>query len=141
MNSKSRRALLCFLALSGARPLSAQASLTGQWEGNLQLPNREMAISIDLAKTDKGEGVCNFGAVAQGVTGLRCDRLTVAGSKAKFQAPEAPGGPEVEADLENSGGLVGNLMVQGNAFQFNLKKTGGGEDRGGRGESGRGEAL
>jgi hypothetical protein len=112
------------LAAVGAGVLSAQTGLAGRWEGNLKLPDREMAISIDLARNEKGEWACNFGVVAQGVTGLRCENVAVAGNTAKFAVPEAPGVPEIEAALREDGTLAGRLSVQGNNFEFSLKRMG-----------------
>lgn len=120
----TRTALLCATALSGALALAAQSPLAGRWEGTLQLSNRGVGITIDLAQDGKGVWVGNFGVPEQGATGLRCEKLKIAGKLVKFSVPEAPGGPDVEATLQEGGALVGNLIVQGSAFQFNLRRTG-----------------
>lgn len=112
------------LLLAPAPALMAQTSLAGHWEGNVVLPNQEMAISVDLAKSDKGEWTGSFGVPSQGVTGLRIDKLEVNGENVKFIVPEAPGVPEFSGALKDDGRLALTLAVSGGSFPADLKRTG-----------------
>jgi hypothetical protein len=104
--------------------LMAQTSLAGHWEGNVVLPDKEMAITVDLTKSDKGEWTGSFGVPPQGVSGLKIDKLEVDGKNVKFSVPEAPGVPEFSGTLKDDGHLALNLSVGGGSFPADMKRTG-----------------
>jgi hypothetical protein len=104
--------------------LMAQTSPAGHWEGNVVLPNQQLAITVDLAKNDKGEWTGSFGVPPQGVAGLKIDKLVVDGKNVKFTVPEAPGGPEFSGALKDDGHLGLSLSVAGGNFPADLKRIG-----------------
>ncbi len=112
------------LLLTPAPALWAQTTPAGHWEGNVVLPNQEMAISVDLAKSDKGAWTGSFGVPTQGVTGLKMDKLEVDGKNVKFIVPEAPGAPEFSGAVKDDGHLALTLAVSGGSFPADLKRTG-----------------
>jgi hypothetical protein len=110
--------------LTPGQALMAQTSPAGHWEGNVALPNHEMAISIDLAKSDKGEWTGSFGVPSQGVSGLKLEKIAIDGKNVKFVVPEAPGGPEFSGSVKDDGHLALALAVSGGSFPADLKRTG-----------------
>jgi hypothetical protein len=118
-------ALLLGLALSTPGPaLMAQTSPAGHWEGNLVLPNMELAISVDLAKNGKGEWSGSFSVPSQGVSGLRLDKIQVDGRNVKFVVPDAPGTPELNGAVKDDGHLALTFAQAGASFLADLKRTG-----------------
>ena len=104
--------------------LTAQTSPDGHWEGNVVLPNQELTISVDLAKSDKGVWTGSFGVPAQGASGLKIDKIEIDGKNVKFTVPEAPGAPELSGTLKDDGHLALALAVNGQSFPADLKRTG-----------------
>jgi len=112
------------LLLTPAPALMAQTTPAGHWEGNVVLPDKEMAITVDLTKSDKGEWTGSFGVPTQGVTGLKIDKLEVDGKSVKFIVPEAPGAPEFSGAVKDDGHLALTLSVSGGSFPADLKRIG-----------------
>ena len=110
--------------LTPGQALMAQTSPAGHWEGIVSVPNQELTISVDLAKSDKGEWTGSFGVPSQGVSGLKIDKLEVDGKNVKFTVPEAPGGPEFSGSVKDDGHLALTLAVSGGSFPADLKRTG-----------------
>jgi len=110
--------------LAPAPALLAQTSPSGHWEGNVVLPNQELGIAVDLAKSDKGVWTGSFGVPAQGASGLKIDKIEIDGKNVKFSVPDAPGGPEFSGTLKDDGHLALTLAVGGGSFPADLKRTG-----------------
>lgn len=104
--------------------LLAQTSPAGHWEGNVVLPNHELTIAVDLAKSDKGVWTGSFGVPEQGATGLKIDKIEIDGKNVKFRVPEAPGTPEFSGTLKEDGHLALTVAQGGASFPADLKRTG-----------------
>ena len=66
----------------------AQAGPDGHWEGSFTVNNREIGISLDLAKNAKSEWIASMGLPSQNMTGLVVMDVAVNGKSVKFVAVE-----------------------------------------------------
>ena len=66
----------------------AQGSPGGHWEGTLKAENREILLSLDLAKNEKSEWIASMGAPSENAIGLVVKDLAVSGKSVKFMAVE-----------------------------------------------------
>jgi hypothetical protein len=66
----------------------AQAGPDGHWEGSYTVNNREIGISLDLAKNAKSEWIASMGLPSQKMTGLVVMDVAVNGKSVKFVAVE-----------------------------------------------------
>jgi hypothetical protein len=66
----------------------AQTALDGHWEGSYTVNNREIGISLDLAKNAKSEWIASMGLPSQNMTGLGVMDVAVNGKSVKFVAVE-----------------------------------------------------
>jgi len=66
----------------------AQAGPDGHWEGSYTVNNREIGISLDLAKNAKSEWIASMGLPSDNKTGLVVKDLVVNGKSVKFVAVE-----------------------------------------------------
>src|ERR1035441_2090272 len=61
----------------------AQAGPDGHWEGTLKVDNREVGLSLDLAKNEKAEWTASMGVPSENATGLVVKDLAIV----HFQGP------------------------------------------------------
>jgi hypothetical protein len=66
----------------------AQAGPDGHWEGSFTVNNREVGVSLDLAKNAKSEWIASMGLPSQNMTGLVVMDVAVNGKSVKFVAVE-----------------------------------------------------
>jgi hypothetical protein len=66
----------------------AQASPDGHWEGTFKVDNREVGLSLDLAKNAKAEWTASMGVPSENAIGLVVKDLAVSGKSVKFMAVE-----------------------------------------------------
>ena len=66
----------------------AQAGPDGHWEGSFTVDNREIGISLDLAKNAKSEWIASMGLPSQNMTSLVVMDVAVDGKSVKFVAVE-----------------------------------------------------
>jgi len=66
----------------------AQAGPDGHWEGFYTVNNREIGISLDLAKNAKSEWIASMGLPSQNMAGLVVMDVAVNGKSVKFVAVE-----------------------------------------------------
>ena len=66
----------------------AQAGPDGHWEGSFTVNNREIGISLDLAKNAKSEWIASMGLPSQNMTSLVVMDVAVDGKSVKFVAVE-----------------------------------------------------
>ena len=64
----------------------AQAGPDGHWEGTLKVDNREVGLSLDLAKNEKAEWTASMGVPSENATGLFVKDVAVSGQSVKFMA-------------------------------------------------------
>jgi hypothetical protein len=66
----------------------AQAGPDGHWEGSFTVNNREVGMSLDLAKNEKSEWIASMGVPSGNATGLVVMDVAVNGKSVKFVAVE-----------------------------------------------------
>ena len=76
------------VAVFFASLVCAQAGPDGHWEGSYTVNNREIGISLDLAKNAKSEWIASMGLPSQNMTGLVVMDVAVNGKSVKFVAVE-----------------------------------------------------
>jgi hypothetical protein len=66
----------------------AQAGPEGHWEGSFTVNNRELGVSLDLAKNGKSEWIASMGVPSGNTTGMVVMDVAVNGKSVKFVAVE-----------------------------------------------------
>src|SRR4051794_24349801 len=94
----------------------------GHYEGKLALPNREIQLTFDLDKTDKGW----IGSVSltPGPSGLTLDKITVEGDNIAW-AIAMPNAPSFKGRLDSGTSTIkGSLTSPAGELAVELKRTG-----------------
>lgn len=103
---------------------TAPATPAGHWEGTLEIPDQAMAVTIDLAKTDKGDWNGSFGAPEKGIKGFKLDKIAIDGTSVKFNVIGLPGNPEFTGTLKPEGKLSLAGAMVGASIPLEMKRTG-----------------
>ena len=107
----------------------AQAGPDGHWEGSYTVNNREIGISLDLAKNAKSEWIASMGIPSQNMTGLVVMDVAVNGKSVKFNAVELQG-RRCDLTLGPDGTMKGTMsapqdpMATQISMPVELKRTG-----------------
>jgi hypothetical protein len=110
-------AAVLFAALS-----CAQTGPGGHWEGAFAAGNREIGLTLDLARNDKAEWIASMGMPAQNATGLVVKDLAVNGNSVKFMAVELQ---MAKLDLTLADGkLAGTITGPSGSLPIQFKRTG-----------------
>ena len=110
-------AAVLFAALS-----CAQTGPGGHWEGAFTAGNREIGLTLDLARNDKAEWIASMGMPAPNATGLVVKDLAVNGNSVKFMAVELQ---MAKLDLTLADGkLAGTITGPGGSLPIQFKRTG-----------------
>ncbi len=115
---------LAIVGLSSAVAFAQAATPpSGHWEGMIQVPNQELKIEVDLAKTgDKWEGTITV--PVQNLKGFPLSSIAVQGDSVTF-AMKVPGDPTFSGTLsKDSKTLSGNFTQGGGTVPFTLTRTG-----------------
>ena len=64
------------LVLSAAGPAQTQ-SPAGHWEGNIQMPNRDLSITVDLAKGKTGKWIGSMSVLGSSSIDVPLENITV----------------------------------------------------------------
>ena len=112
-------ALLSFVAIAvGA---STAPSLTGHWEGSIDVPGMKLEISIDLARKADGSWSGDISIPAQGAQDLPLANIKMDGRDLSFDLPGPPGSPAFKGKLAPDGKSIGGDFTQGGGtFPFHL---------------------
>jgi hypothetical protein len=115
-------AVLLYAALA-----CAQESLEGHWEGSLPMDgnnNRQIGVSLDLAKNAQSEWIASMSVPEQNATGLVVQSVTVNGPNVNFVAVELMMS-KFDLTLGASGTMKGTLTPQqGPPIKVEFKRTG-----------------
>ena len=107
----------------------AQAGPDGHWEGSLTVNNREVGVSLDLAKNAKSEWIASMGLPPEQATGLVVMNVAVNGKSVKFVAVELQGAT-CDLTLGPDGRMKGTMsapqgpMSTQGPMPVELKRTG-----------------
>ena len=102
----------------------AQAGPDGHWEGTLKVDNRQVGLSLDLAKNEKAEWIASMGMPSENATGLVVKDLAVSGKSVKFMAVELMMSI-CDLTLTADGKLAGTITnPRGGPMPIEFKRTG-----------------
>ncbi|MGD0577428.1 MAG: hypothetical protein ABSC08_00715 [Bryobacteraceae bacterium] len=115
---------ILFAALLIAGALSAQDGPRGHWTGSIEIPDRPLAVEIDLDKTATG-WVGSMAIPAQNASGLPLEAIAFADGKWTFRIKGGPGEPTFTGTLSADGKtLSGEFTQGGGSFPFKLSRAG-----------------
>lgn len=115
--------LLCGLLLIA--PVFAQTGPVGHWEGDVQLPDRDLHMVVDLAKNDQGAWIGTFAQTTQNVRNVPLVAIKVEEKRVKFRiGSDGPNAPEVDCTLETPSSMNCTLNGGGGSIPVSLKRTG-----------------
>ncbi len=117
------RSLIALLPLTCA--LFAQTGPAGHWEGNIQLPDREFQVTLDLAKDDKGAWAGTFANISQNATGLPIEAVKLDGNKLTFRlGVGGANAPDFNCTVESATAMNCIVNGPGGSVSGSLKRTG-----------------
>ena len=103
----------------------AQTGPAGHWEGSLKLPDREVPISVDLAKDEKGAWIGALSQKAQNVANVPLADIKVQDKSVKFRVSAGgPSAPSFDCTQESAAVLQCALTGPGGSLDATLKRTG-----------------
>jgi hypothetical protein len=111
-------ALLFFAALA-----CAQESLEGHWEGALKIDNREIGISLDLAKNAKLEWIASMGLPSEKMTGLVVMNVAAHDKSVSFVAVELQMA-KCDLTLSSDSSMKGVISTPQGPVPIEFKRTG-----------------
>ena len=116
-------AVVCLAAV----PIAAQApgGPTGHWEGTIQVPGQELAISVDLILNADATWAGTIAIPAQNVTALPLADIAVKGNAVGFAMKGVPGDPQFAGTVAKDGkSIAGDFSQGGVTLPFTLARKG-----------------
>src|SRR5437867_4749113 len=96
-------------------------SLTGHWEGSIDVPGMKLEISIDLTRKADGSWSGDISIPAQGAKNLPLANIKLDGSDVSFDLPGPPGNPAFKGKLAADGETIaGDFTQSGETVPFHL---------------------
>jgi hypothetical protein len=122
----SRLSLLFFLSL--AVSARAETTLSGRWEGVVQIPDRELAVVVDLAQEDQA-WTGSITIPGLNVEGAELSDIAAGVKDVTFAIKDALGAQQFGAakftgHWNPDGSLVGQFVQAGNRAPFRLRRIG-----------------
>ncbi|WP_456441157.1 serine hydrolase [Caldithrix abyssi] len=118
-------ATLLALIFLGFNLLLAQdvKSITGHWEGQIELPGQALEINIDFfIKGDTLSG--DISIPLQGAKDLPLDEIEIDGREVRFKLPGVPGNASFRGELSEDGQRIsGEFSQSGQSFPFSLSRA------------------
>ena len=109
--------------IAPAGALGQSQSITGHWEGRIELPGTALAISIDFAEKPGAAISGSVSIPAQGAKDLPLSGISVSGSDVGFDLPGVPGEPKFKGKLDAGGASIkGDFTQAGRSFPFVLER-------------------
>lgn len=109
---------------SAAAALSAAPDAEGHWEGKIQLPGRELGMSVELARNAQGAWIGSMSLLGSTAAAVPLEKLTVKDSAVNFAA-YLPDYAWFEGSLsEDRGGLTGTASNASGGVPFQLARAG-----------------
>jgi hypothetical protein len=102
----------------------ASGPAAGRWEGQVQIPGRELRLVIDLAQDNSGRWVGSAIVPGLGIKGAALTGIAVTDLDISFGIKGALGGPKFKGRIAANGSLSGDYQQAGNTAGFSLQKTG-----------------
>jgi hypothetical protein len=110
-------------------PISAQAPLdpTGHWEGAIQVPNKEVQVTVDLMKNKDGVLTATFARPGTKMSGFPLMNVAATGKSVRFAIVATSGGGAFDGTLsDDAKTMTGtfNTAEGGYSIPFTLTRTG-----------------
>jgi hypothetical protein len=118
-----RAAGLLGAAVLLASPAWANTDPAGHWEGRFNAGDREIGLSLDLAKGSNSEWIASMGIPAEHVTGLVVMNVAVDGKSVRLVAVELMMA-KVDLTLDSDGTMKGTLSNRGDSKPIEFKRIG-----------------
>ena len=98
-------------------PIAAQAPAgpAGHWEGTIQVPGQELAISVDLTLNADAKWEGTIAIPAQNVVALPLSDIAVKGAAVGFAMKGVPGDPQFAGTVSKDGKSIAGDFSQGGA--------------------------
>lgn len=97
---------------------------SGRWEGKIMIPDREMSLTVDLAKTAAGAWIGSLSIPPSTSIDVPLGTITIEGTVVKFTAM-LPGRASFEGKVSNDGrSLSGTASNAEGSAPFQLTRTG-----------------
>ncbi len=124
-----RRIVILLLASLAALPCAAAQEVAGRWTGRAQIPGRDLALVIDLAKDPAGAWIGSMTMPGFDVKGASLGNIKVGNDAVSFDAGDTLGAPPdgpatFTAHFDKQGAMAGELRQGGNVAPFALKRMG-----------------
>jgi hypothetical protein len=115
-----KKTMLVLMLLTAPAALAQTPDPSGHWVGTVQIPGREVAFAVDLARTPGGEMAGAFSV--DDADGVPLASITVAGrSIAFYSRSDQP----LTGTLSEDGAVIsGDATLSGYSLPFNMKRTG-----------------
>ena len=101
----------------------AQAGPAGHWEGTMIAENREIGLTLDLARNAGSEWIASMAIPSQNAYGLYVKDVAVAGKSVKFLAVELMMST-FDLTLGPDGKLAGKVTTRGGLLPVEFRRTG-----------------
>lgn len=101
----------------------AQESPDGHWETTLPMNNREIVVSLDLAKNAKSEWIASMGLPSESMAGLVVMDMDIKGQSVNFTAVELQMA-KVKLMLNPDGTMKGTISSPQGPVPVEFKRTG-----------------
>ena len=106
-------------------PAFAQTGPAGHWEGSIQLPDRELDITFDLARNGSGAWAGAFTQPAQNVRNVPLANIVVTGKSVKFTlVAGGASAPDFDCAIESAAAMRCVLSTQASSVAASMKRTG-----------------
>ena len=113
--------LIILLTVMNVAAFAQQA----HWEGSVQMPNRELRMTVDLAKNSKGAWIGSISLPDGGLIDVPLGGISVAANEVSFVIAGLPKSPSFEGKVSEDGKiLAGTATSDKGGAPFELKKTG-----------------
>src|SRR6478736_7784996 len=115
-----KKKMLMLMVILSSAPAARAQDPSGHWVGAIQIPGREVAFAIDLARSPGGEMA---GAISlDGADGVPLASITVAGRSIAFYSRSDQ--PLTGTLSEDGAAISGDATLSGYSLPFNMKRTG-----------------
>ena len=118
-----------FAVLACLPALAIGAAPEGRWEGQAQIPGRELRLVVDLQETSAGVWIGSIIVPGLGIKGAALSNIAMTGRDVAFDVADALSDPKVRpptfrAHLDSDDGMAGEMSQGGNVAKFSLAKIG-----------------
>ena len=114
---------LVFMLIPQSALSGQKASLSGHWEGSIDIPGMKLEILIDFSQKDDGSWEGKISIPAQDAKNLPLENITLDGDSVAFEMSGIPGEPAFKGIFSEDGSqITGDFTQSGQAFPFVLER-------------------